>query len=68
MRGQIVHGLHRECVEVVVRNLTKGGAKARLVSSAGVAIRGPLILRLPSGDRSGVAAWQSGDEVGVRFD
>lgn len=68
MRGQILHGVHRECAEVVIRNLTEGGAKVRLVSTVGVAIRGRLVLRLDSGDRPGVVAWQSGNEIGLRFD
>lgn len=68
MRGQILHGLHQECAEVVIRNLTEGGAKVRLVSSVGAAIQGRLILRLDSGDRPGVVAWQAGNEVGLRFD
>lgn len=68
MSGQIVHGFHKEVADVVVRNLTEGGAKVRLTSTVGVAISGRLLLRLPSGDRSATVAWQSGDEVGLKFD
>ncbi len=65
--GQILHGMHRECADVVVRNLTDGGAKVRLTSVTGVRITGPLILRIASVDRTCAVAWQSGDEVGLRF-
>lgn len=68
MSGQILHGMHRECADVVVRNLTDGGAKVRLTSTTGVKIMGRLVLRLPTGDRPCVVAWQSGDEVGLRFE
>lgn len=68
MSGQILHGMHRETADVVVRNLTDGGAKVRLASTTGVQITGRLILRIASVDRSCVVAWQSGDEVGLRFD
>jgi len=68
MRGQLLHGIHRECADVVVRNITDGGAKVRLTSAVGVTIEGPLVLRLPTGDRPCAVAWQSGDEVGLRFD
>lgn len=68
MSGQIVHGLHREILDVVVRNLTDGGAKVRLLAPNRMQITGPLVLKLPAGDRRGVVAWQSGNEVGVKFD
>lgn len=68
MSGQILHGIHRECADVVVRNLTEGGAKVRLTASPGVHLTGPLILRIASLDRPCVVAWQSGDEVGLRFE
>lgn len=68
MSGQIVHGPYKEVADVVVRNLTEGGAKVRLTSSVGVVVQGQLILRLPTGDRSATVAWQSGDEVGLKFD
>ena len=68
MSGQILHGIHRECAEVVIRNLTDGGAKVRLTSTTGVQIRGPLVLRVASVDRACVVAWQSGDEVGLKFE
>jgi|GEM_PF-2234523 len=66
--GQIVHGLHREVLDVVVRNLTEGGAKVRLLAPNRMQVTGPIVLRLPSGDHRGVVAWQSGHEVGVKFD
>lgn len=66
--GQIIHGLHREVTDVVVRNLTDGGAKVRLSAPNRMQITGRLVLRLPTGDRSGVVAWQSGQEVGLKFD
>lgn len=68
MKGQLLHGAHHGCADVVVRNLTDGGAKARLIPTSGVPIRGPLILRIASVDRPCVVAWQSGDQVGLRFD
>ncbi len=68
MSGQILHGIHRECADVVIRNLTDGGAKVRLTGATGVQITGPLILRIASVDRTCAVAWQSGDEVGLRFD
>ena len=68
MSGQLVHGLHRECADVVIRNLTDGGAKVRMISTTGVRITGPLILRMASVDRACALAWQSGDEVGLRFE
>lgn len=68
MSGQILHGMHRECADVVIRNLTDGGAKVRLTSTTGVQITGRLILRIASVDRACVVAWQSGDEVGLRFE
>jgi len=68
MSGQLLHGIHRECADVVVRNLTDGGAKVRLTSTVGVTVQGRLVLRLATGDRPCVVAWQSGDEVGLRFD
>ncbi|GLS02511.1 hypothetical protein GCM10007859_25350 [Brevundimonas denitrificans] len=68
MRGQILHGMHRECADVVIRNLTDGGAKVRLTAATGVQITGPLTLRIASVDRPCVVAWQSGDEVGLRFE
>ncbi|MDP1913395.1 MAG: hypothetical protein Q8K49_08705 [Brevundimonas sp.] len=68
MRGELLHGVHQERADVVVRNLTDGGAKVRLTSTNGVRITGRLILRVASMDRACVVAWQSGDEVGLRFD
>ena len=68
VKGQILHGVHQECADVVVRNLTDGGAKVRLTSTSGVQIRGRLILRIASVDRPCVVAWQSDDEVGLRFE
>lgn len=68
MSGQLVHGLHREVIDVVVRNLTDGGAKVRLTSTVGLAVQGRVVLRLATGERSGAVAWQSGNEVGVKFD
>ncbi|MBU1538776.1 MAG: hypothetical protein KKC29_13125 [Alphaproteobacteria bacterium] len=68
MSGQLVHGLHRECADVVIRNLTDGGAKVRMISTTGVRITGPLILRMASVDQACALAWQSGDEVGLRFE
>ncbi len=68
MSGQLLHGIHRECADVVIRNLTDGGAKVRLTSTSGVRIQGPLVLRIASVDRPCAVAWQSGDEVGLRFD
>lgn len=66
--GRILHGLHRESADVVVRNLTDGGAKVRLTAAAGVRISGPVVLRIDSLDRACVVAWRSGDELGLRFD
>ena len=68
MKGQILHGIHHECADVVVRNLTEGGAKVRLTSTTGVTITGRLVLRLATGDHPCEVAWQSGEEVGLRFD
>ncbi|KQY84597.1 hypothetical protein [Brevundimonas sp. Root1423] len=68
MSGQIIHGFHGEVIDVVVRNLTDGGAKVRLTSTVGVKVQGRIVLRLAAGDRQGVVAWQSGDEIGIRFD
>lgn len=68
MSGQLLHGIHRESADVVVRNLTDGGAKVRLTAAAGVQITGPLILRIAAVDRPCAVAWQSGDEVGLRFE
>ena len=68
MSGQIVHGFYGEVIDVVVRNLTEGGAKVRLTSTVGVTVQGRVVLRLPSGERTGTAAWQSGNEVGLKFD
>lgn len=68
MSGQIVHGFHGEVADVVVRNLTEGGAKVRLTSTVGVTVQGRVVLRLAAGDRSGVVAWQSGDEIGLKFE
>lgn len=68
MRGQILHGIHRECADVVIRDLTEGGAKVRLTTPSRVAIRGRLVLRIASVDRQCVVAWQSGDEIGLRFE
>lgn len=68
VRGQLLHGIHRESLDVVIRNLTDGGAKVRLTVPNRMQITGGVVLRLPSGDRSGVVAWQAGDEVGLKFD
>lgn len=68
MRGQLLHGMHRECAEVVVRNITDGGAKVRLIATGGVRIRAPLTLRIGSVDRRCAVAWQSDDEVGLKFE
>lgn len=68
MRGQLVHGPHQECADVVIRNLTEGGAKVRLTAAAGVQITGRVVLRIEGIDRQGAVAWRSGDEVGLRFD
>ena len=68
MSGRLLHGIHRESVEVVVRNLTEGGAKVRLTLATGVRIGGPTVLRIGSVDRPCTVAWQSGDEVGLRFE
>jgi len=68
MSGQIVHGLHGEVMDVVVRNLTDGGAKVRLTAPHRMQITGRLVLKLPDGERRGVVAWQSGQELGVKFD
>ena len=68
MSGQIVHGFHGEVIDVVVRNLTDGGAKVRLTSTVGVAVQGRVVLRLATGERNGTVAWQAGAEVGIKFD
>lgn len=68
VKGQLLHGAHHECADVVVRNLTEGGAKVRLLATSGVRISGRLILRIAAVDRPCAVAWQSGDEVGLRFD
>lgn len=68
MSGQIVHGFHREVIDVVVRNITDGGAKVRLTSTVGVTVQGRVVLRLATGERTGTVAWQSGNEVGLKFD
>ncbi len=68
MRGQLLHGIHRECAEVVVRNITDGGAKVRLTTTTGVRIEPPLVLRIAGIDRPCDLAWRSGDEVGLRFE
>lgn len=68
VKGQILYGVHQECADVVVRDLTGGGAKVRLTSASGVQITGRLILRIASVDRPCVVAWQSEDEVGLRFE
>lgn len=68
VKGQILHGARHECADVVVRNLTDGGAKVRLVSTSDVQISGRLILRIAAVDRLCAVAWQSGDEVGLRSD
>jgi hypothetical protein len=68
MSGQLVHGFHGEVVDVVVRNLTDGGAKVRLTSTVGVTVQGRVVLRLATGERTGTAAWQAGNEVGLKFD
>jgi len=67
MSGQIVHGIHGEVINVVVRNLTEGGAKVRLTSTVGVTVRGRVVLRLAAGEHTGTVAWQAGDEVGLKF-
>lgn len=67
MTGQLVHGVHRECADVVIRNITDGGAKVRLTATRGVVFTSPLTLRLASGDRNCAVAWQREDEVGLRF-
>ena len=68
MNGQLVHGIHRESADVVVRNLTDGGAKVRLISATGAQITGRLVLRIASIDRPCAVAWRSGDEIGLRFE
>lgn len=68
MKGQLLHGIHREAADVVIRNLTEGGAKVRLTSTVNAAIGDRLVLRLPTGERPCVVAWKSGDEIGLRFD
>ncbi|MDP2116585.1 MAG: hypothetical protein Q8J71_04235 [Brevundimonas sp.] len=68
MSGQILHGMHRECADVVVRNLTDGGAKVRLTAASRVQITGRLVLRIASVERACVVAWRSGDEIGLRFE
>ena len=68
MRGRILHGMHRESADVVVRNLTDGGAKVRLTAASGVQVAGRLVLRIDSVDRACVVAWRSGDELGLRFE
>lgn len=68
MSGQIVHGFHGEVIDVVIRNLTDGGAKVRLVSTVGVTVQGRVLLRLGTGERQGTVAWQAGNEVGLKFD
>jgi hypothetical protein len=67
MSGKLLHGIHKEVADVVVRNLTDGGAKVRLTSPGTVDIRAPLTLRVAAVDRSCAIAWRSGDEVGLRF-
>lgn len=68
MNGQLLHGIHRECADVIVRNLTDGGAKVRLTSTSGIQITGRLVLRIASVDRPCAVAWRSGDEIGLRFE
>lgn len=68
MSGKIVHGIHNEVADVIIRNLTEGGAKIRLTSTVNAVIGGRLVLRLPAGDRPCVVAWHSGDEVGLKFE
>ena len=68
MSGQLVHGFYGEVIDVVVRNLTDGGAKVRLTSTVGVTVQGRVVLRLATGERHGVVAWQTGNEVGLKFD
>lgn len=68
MRGRILHGLHRESADVVVRNLTDGGAKVRLTAGTEVQVSERLVLRIDSVDRACVVAWRSGDELGLRFE
>ncbi len=68
MSGQLLHGIHRESADVIVRNLTDGGAKVRLTASTGVQITGRLVLRIAAVDRPCAVAWRSGDEIGLRFD
>lgn len=65
--GKIIYGIHHEVAEVVVRNLTEGGAKVRRKSIVNAAIGDRLVLRLATGDRPCVVAWLSGDEIGLRF-
>ena len=68
MSGQILYGMHRETADVVVRNLTDGGAKVRLSAAAGVRISDRVVLRIAAVDRVGIVAWRSGNEVGLRFE
>jgi hypothetical protein len=68
MRGRILYGVHRETADVVVRNLTDGGAKVRLTAAAGVRVSDRMVLRIDSVDRACVVAWRSGDELGLRFE
>jgi hypothetical protein len=68
MRGQLLHGIHRECAEVVIRNLTDGGAKVRLTSTGADHVHGPLMLRIAPIDRPCVMAWRAGDELGLQFE
>lgn len=67
MSGQLLHGIHREAAEVIVRNLTEGGAKVRLKTAVSGVIGDRLILRIAAVDRPCAIAWRSGDEIGLRF-
>ena len=66
--GRLLHGIHRETAEVIVRNLTEGGAKVRVQSAVSATVGDRLVLRLPTGDRPCLVAWRAGDEIGLRFD
>lgn len=68
VRGKLIHGIHREVADVIVRNLTEGGAKVRLTSIVNATIGDRLVLRLPEGDRPSAVAWRTGDEIGLRFE
>lgn len=68
VRGQLLHGIHRECAEVVVRNLTEGGAKVRMTSTDADAVSPPLVLRVDAVERRCAIAWRAGDQIGLRFE